>query len=169
VIETGLREGSLRAFLKGKGIPSLLFEGGEALRLSPEAVRVGLRGVYGVMRRLGMLPARKSDEKASDATLFARSTSWVRAPQGGLFIPETDLGKTVQAGTRLGLIADPFGRYETTIHSEVEGLVIGISREAHADEGDALFHLAALPGRSDEAGGLSGPLEEIVEHRDPVE
>jgi len=169
VIETGLREGSLRAFLKGKGIPALLFEGGEAFRISEEAVRVGLRGVYGVMRRLGMLPSLKSDEKASAATLFARSTSWVRAPQGGLFIPETDLGKAVQAGTRLGTIADPFGRYETTIHSEVEGLVIGISREAHADEGDALFHLASLPGRSEKSDAETGPIEEIVEHRDPVE
>ena len=44
-------------------------------------------------------------------------------------------------------------------------LVIGVSREAHADEGDALFHLASLPGRSEEAG----PHDEIVEHRDPVE
>ena len=95
----------------------------------PEIVMMGedlgvKGGVYGVTRRLGMLPSLKSDEKASAATLFARSTSWVRAPQGGLFIPETDLGKAVQAGTRLGTIADPFGRYETTIHSEVEGLVI---------------------------------------------
>ncbi len=72
----------------------------------------------------------------------------MRAPQGGLVIPETDLGKRVTPGTRLGTIADPFGRYETVIHSEVEGLVIGISREAHADEGDALFisRIARWPG-----------------------
>lgn len=167
VIETGLREGSLRAHLKGKEIPSLLFEGGEAFRLCPEAIRCGLRGILGVMRFLGMLPALKSDARASSATLFARSTTWVRAPQGGLVIPETDLGKRVTPGARLGTIADPFGRYETVIHSEVEGLVIGISREAHADEGDALFHLASLPGGSDGDRGAEF-IDEIVEHRDPV-
>lgn len=164
VIETGLREGSLRAYLKTKSIPTLLFEGGEAYRLCPEAVRCGLRGILGVMRRLGMLPPLKSDAKAAAETLFARSTTWVRAPQGGLLIPETDLGKRVRPGSRLGTIVDPFGRYETAILSEVEGMVIGISREGHTDEGDALFHLAGLPGETrDEAGG-----EEIVEHRDPV-
>jgi predicted deacylase len=168
VIETGLREGSLRAHLKAKGIPSLLFEGGEAFRIDAEAIRCGLRGILGVMRCLGMLPPQKSDGKAAAATLFARSTGWVRAPQGGLVIPETDLGKRVTPGARLGTIADPFGRHETVIHSEVEGLVIGISREAHADEGDALFHLAGLPVGSDEERNEGVP-DEIVEHRDPVE
>ena len=98
VIETGLREGSLRAFLKSKDIPSLLFEGGEAFRISKEAVRVGLRGVCGVMRRLGMLPSLKSDEKASAATLFARSTSWVRAPRGDFSSPRPILARRCKPG-----------------------------------------------------------------------
>ena len=163
VIETGLREGSLRHLLRGRDIPSLLFEGGEANRLSAEAVRIGLRGVFGVMRRLGMSPTLASDEKVRAATRFAKATTWVRAPQGGLVVPETDLGKTVQPGTRLGVIADPFGRYETVVHSESEGLVVGISREAHADEGDALFHLAT---RFEETLPSEAAPDGLVEHHD---
>jgi len=169
VIETGLREGSLRAHLKSKEIPALLFEGGEAYRLCPEAIQCGLRGVLGVMRRLGMLPSLKSDESTAAATLFARSTTWVRAPQGGLLISETDLGHRIQPGSRLGTVVDPFGRYETVIHSEVEGMVIGIRREGHTDEGDALFHLARLPVGRPDVAVEEEILEEIVEHRDPVE
>ena len=165
VIETGLREGSLRHHLRSVGIPALLFEGGEAFRLPPDAVRCGLAGVYGVLQRLEMLPQAKTSAKTRPKTVFARSTTWVRAPQGGLVIPETELGKTVAPGSRLGVIADPFGRYETSIHSEVEGMVIGITREGHADEGDALFHLATLHDADQEFGRS----DFIVEHRDPVD
>jgi predicted deacylase len=167
IIETGLREGSLRHHLRSRGIPSLLFEGGEAFRLPADAVRIGLRGVLGVMRRLGMIPARIGGKPAPTAPLFARSTRWVRAPQGGLVLYETDLGKVVAPGTRLGVVADPFGRHETVVHSEVSGLVIGISREGHADEGDALFHLATLS--EGEGEDEDRPWERVAEARDPIE
>ncbi len=167
IIETGLREGSLRHHLRSLGIPALLFEGGEALRLPADAVRIGLRGVLGVMRHLGMLPSRPGGPTSPKRNVLARSTTWVRAPQGGLVIPETDLGDTVRPGTRLGVIADPFGRHETVIHSEVEGLVIGITREGHADEGDALFHIASLADPDHDVG--PGGEDLVVERRDPVE
>lgn len=167
VIETGLREGSLRHHLRSKGIPSLLFEGGEAFRLPADAVRIGLRGVYGAMRRLGMLRTGTVPSAERRPPLFARSTTWVRAPQGGIVLVDTDLGKEVSPGTRLGLVADPFGRHETVIHSEVSGIVVGISREGHADEGDALFHIATLAEEGPETS--IRPWEWIVEHRDPLE
>lgn len=167
VIETGLREGSLRHYLRGKGIPTLLFEGGEAFRISADAVRYGMRGVYAVMRHLGMLPASRSQREPSRNTVFSSATTWVRAPQGGLVIPLTDLGKAIVPGTKLGLIADPFGRYETVVHSEHTGIVIGITREGHADEGDALFHIATISDVEKDGAIGESEKELLEEHTDP--
>lgn len=141
VIETSLRDGSLRAHYYRKGIPSILFEAGEALRIDPAAVRYGHRGIFSVMRHLGMLPPEKKTSRKT-RTVVAQGTTWVRAPRGGLFTPRTDLGKAIVVGDVLGIVADPFGRHETPIESNVEGVVIGINREGTADEGDALFHVA---------------------------
>jgi len=168
VIETGLREGSLRHYLRNAGIPTLLFEGGEALRISSDAVRYGLRGVYSVMRHLGMLPRPRKVIEPVTRTVFSSSTTWVRAPQGGLVIPLTDLGKAIIPGSRLGFIADPFGRHETVIHSEFEGIVIGITREGHADEGDALFHIATTTNPERAQEHLQRNDEMLEEHTDTL-
>ena len=168
VIETGLREGSLRFHLRSLGIPTLLFEGGEALRISSDAVRYGLRGVYSVMRHLGMLPKQRKVTEPVTKTVFSNHTTWVRAHQGGLVIPLIDLGKAIVPGTKLGLIADPFGRHETIIHSEFEGIVIGITREGHADEGDALFHIATTPNPQRAEAHIQRSDEILEEHTDPL-
>jgi predicted deacylase len=168
VIETGLREGSLRHYLRSRGLPTLLFEGGEALRLPADSVRYGLRGIHSVLRHLHMLPALRKSVEPAPKMVFSNSTTWVRAPQGGLVIPLTDLGKAIKPGTKLGVIADPFGRNETYIVSEYKGIVIGITREGHADEGDALFHIATTPHPERAEANIQRTDEILEEHTDPL-
>ena len=45
IIDASLRDGSLRQAVRERGVPILLFEGGEALRIDEPVVRAGLRGV----------------------------------------------------------------------------------------------------------------------------
>lgn len=144
IMESGVREGSLRYHFTKKGVPSLLYEAGEAFRLDAAPVKYGLRGVISVMRHLGMLPPSRSKAEPKTKTVIASGTSWVRAPQGGLFTPFVDLGKAVTPGMKLGLVGDPFGRHETPVTCNMEGVVIGLNREATTDEGDALFHIATF-------------------------
>jgi len=169
IFETSNREGSLRSLFGSLGIPSLLFEGGEAYRLDASAVRFGLRGIVSAMQFLGMLPTPKRGHPPKSTTLLATGTSWLRAPQGGLFTPFVDLGNAVAPGTKLGLLGDPFGRHETPIVCEQEGIVIGMTREASADEGDALFHLATVsnPQRAQAHILRSGEL--LEEHTAPLQ
>ncbi|NNE93379.1 MAG: succinylglutamate desuccinylase/aspartoacylase family protein [Verrucomicrobiales bacterium] len=143
VIEAGLRDQSLRASYYRNAKPSILYEAGEARRLDSSAVRYGFRGIISVMRFLEMLPTEKKPSIQKSKTVFSPSTSWIRASSGGIFTPLARLGKAVPSGGILGIVADPFGRHETKIKSAADGVVIGISREATVDEGDALFHVAA--------------------------
>ena len=56
ILHANLRDGSMRQTVLEHGVPVLLYEAGEALRLDERSVRIGLRGVVSVMRGLGMLP-----------------------------------------------------------------------------------------------------------------
>ena len=149
IIETPLRAGSLREILYSHAKPSLLYEAGEAGRLDSASIRYGVRGILSVMRFLGMLPREKraADPQAvrRGRAVVSKLTSWSRAPQGGIFNPVVDLGKAVTPGTLLGTVSEPFGKREIEVTSRVEGIVIGISRDATVDEGSGLFHIAVSP------------------------
>lgn len=54
MIHANTRDGSLRQAASSRGIPILLYEGGEALRFDDYAIDVGIRGIFRVMKVLGM-------------------------------------------------------------------------------------------------------------------
>ncbi|MDH3347993.1 MAG: succinylglutamate desuccinylase/aspartoacylase family protein, partial [Desulfobulbaceae bacterium] len=58
ILDSRLRDNSLRATVTDLGIPMLLYEGGEGLRFNESAIRVGLKGILAVMREIGMLPKK---------------------------------------------------------------------------------------------------------------
>jgi hypothetical protein len=58
ILNSNLRDGSLRQAGVEAGIPMLLYEAGEALRFDEFGIRVGVKGVLAVMRSLGMLTSR---------------------------------------------------------------------------------------------------------------
>lgn len=55
LLHSTLRDGSLREATRERKIPTLLFEGGEALRFNEKVIKSGLRGVLSVMREIRML------------------------------------------------------------------------------------------------------------------
>ena len=54
VINSNIRDGSLRACASERGMPVLIYEAGEALRFDETCIRAGMRGVLNVMRHIGM-------------------------------------------------------------------------------------------------------------------
>ena len=111
LLNTTLRDGSLRQSAAELGIPTLLYEAGEALRFDEISIRAGVKGVVRVMRELGMLPkTRRTARRAKP--VVARSSSWIRAPGSGILRPMAPLGSAVSKGGLLGVIADPFRAQE---------------------------------------------------------
>jgi len=153
VIDSRLRDGSLREAVREKGIPVLLYEGGEALRFSELAIGVGLRVIVAIMRDIGLLPARRLGRTPPEP-LVARANSWVRAPVSGILPRMAELGTRVAAGDVLATIADPFGEVEEEVHSTVSGVVIGRLNLPMVHRGDALFNIAHLDAAKAEPGAL---------------
>lgn len=143
LINAEVRTGSVREVATRRGIPLLVYEGGEALRFDEESIRAGLRGVVGVMRALEMLPANPARRpRPAGETVIARSTSWLRAPTGGILRTVLPLGSHVRKGEVLGVISDPFGEREVALRAPAHGIVIGCLNLPLVNEGDAVFHIA---------------------------
>ncbi len=148
VINANIRDGSLRQSAYEKNIPMLLYEAGEALRISQSAVRVGVSGILSVMRQISMLPARpqKTEKRPLPRKRVghqvARGSFWVRAPVSGIVRAKKGLGELISKGDLLALISDPSGRVQDRVVAKDEGIVVGMITMPLVNKGDAMYHIA---------------------------
>jgi predicted deacylase len=149
IVHSGLREGSLREAAGARGVPVIVYEAGEGLRVDEFSVSVGMRGVLGVMAHLGMI--RRGRRKDRAEPVLSTSSRWVRAEESGLFRPYKQIGDEVAGGEVIGIIADPYGERQTELKAGFSGIVIGRANIPAVNQGDALFHIAKVsdPGRLD--------------------
>lgn len=160
IVHSSLRAGSLRAAAGEKGVPVIVYEGGEGLRVDELSVNVGMRGVLRVLAHLGML--RRLRERDAAEPVVSTSSRWVRAEESGLFRPFLDIGDHVKAGDRIGLIADPYGEREIEIRASCSGMIIGRANIPAVNQGDALFHIAEV----ENASGIGEHYETLERHLD---
>jgi len=146
IINSTVRDGSLREYAAENGFQILVYEAGEALRYDEMSIRAGLRGVKRVMRHVGMLPRTKVSK--ADTPVIADSTAWVRAPESGVVSHKVELGETVVDGQELAIVSDPLGEAQEKVRAPFDGIVIGRSTLPLAHEGEALFHIAAFKSLS---------------------
>ncbi len=150
ILNSNIRDGSLREASAELGLPMLLYEAGEALRFEEVSIRAGVRGIKNVLRELDMLPPSRRKRKATKPVV-ARSSNWVRAHFSGVFRTLVELGAHVEKDKLLGVISDPFGEVEYEVKAVFEGIVIGRTNLPLVNEGDALFHLARFRAVADVA------------------
>ena len=155
VLVSPLRDGSLRQSALERGVKVLVFEGGEALRFEEQAIRAGVLGILRVMRHLGMIEAEAPPRPASP--VISRSSTWVRAPEGGIFRCAARLGEHVKRGATAGIVSDPLGRNETPVVASDDGILIGMTNLPVANRGDALLHIARVKARR-RSGQAQAPL-----------
>jgi predicted deacylase len=142
VVDSSIRDGSLRDCAAERGLPMLVYEAGEALRFDEVSIKAGVSGIIKVMRYIGMLNPSKSTRHIDP--VVADNTSWVRAPASGIVTQKVALGARVREGQRLAVVAEPLGDGEEIVEAPFAGIVIGRSNLPVAHEGDALFNVAAF-------------------------
>lgn len=142
LINSSLRDGSLRAAAGEIGVSMLLYEAGEALRLDEVSIRAGVAGITSVMRALGMLRPSRSSNKKPSVPFVARSGRWTRSPESGRLRLDVALGARVKKGDILGFIDDPKEGFVCEIRAANNGIVIGRLELPIVHEGDAVYHVA---------------------------
>lgn len=160
IVHSGLREGSLRQAAGAKGVPVIVYEAGEGLRVDEMSVTLGMRGVLRVMAHLGMI--RRSRDLRRPEPVLSTSSRWVRAEESGLFRAFREIGAHVMAGEVIGSIADPFGRHQTELRASITGIVIGRANIPAINQGDALFHIAKVEDPS-KVGEHFDRLEQLLD------
>lgn len=166
VLDSRLRDGSLREAAGAKGIHTLIYEAGEALRFDELSIRLGVAGIISVMRELDMV--RSKPRRARPAKpVVADSSHWVRAPEGGILRSATRLGQRIGAGELLGRVSDPFGTHEVPVTAPHAGIVIGRNSLPLVNEGDALFHIARMERPGEAYAAMEAIAEPFRDHPPP--
>lgn len=144
IIESPLRDGSLRDLAQKNGVEMLLMEAGEALRFDRLSIETGVEGVTRVLAHLGMIEA---DDGLSAVGIPARANKsvWVRAPRGGVAQMVRESGAPVRQGDVLARVGGLFGEDVQEMVSPLDGIIIGHATLPVVHQGDALFHIAAIP------------------------
>lgn len=161
VLDSNIRDGSLRQAAFEKGIPTLLFEGGEALRYDQKVILSGVKGILSVMKSIGMIENNKVSLKKKE-TFVAESSHWVRAPHSGSLQTKKKLGVFVDKGQLLGILSNPFGIETVEVRSHKKGIIVGLSMLPLVNRGDALFHIATF-------GDSRGVEERVEAYEDDLE
>lgn len=143
IIESPLREGSLRALARAAGVSMLLMETGEALRFDRFSIDTGVSGVLRVLAHLEMIEA---DDGLGEVGVPARSNRsvWARSPRGGVTHRARKSGDAVRKGDLLAAVSGMFGEDPVELLSPIDGIVIGHATLPVVHQGDALFHIAAV-------------------------
>lgn len=142
VNQIGIR-GSLRREATQAGIPTILFEAGEAGRFSKRVSAAGLRGVLSVLAEMKMLPARAAAKRAP-FQVIVRESEWIRAEKGGILDLNIRPGDLIYKGDVIGEILNPFGRTVTQIRAPGTGIIIGITTQPITVPGTGIAHVARL-------------------------
>ncbi|MBX9785718.1 MAG: succinylglutamate desuccinylase/aspartoacylase family protein [Alphaproteobacteria bacterium] len=144
ILKAKLRDGSLREASESLQIPTVVFEGGEALRFNKFAIRVAKNGILRVMAHLDMIDKTKF-KAIKTPSLLSPASRWVRSPNTGILHTMCDLGHKVIKGDILGKIGDSLGLAHTNIVANFDGVVVGRTQLPFVFQGDAIFNVAWVP------------------------
>ncbi len=144
--------GSFRKQALKLGIPVVVFEGGESLRLDEFAIATGRLGILNILNSLHMLagsPDRHAGDCRADQSISNSHGSsielstkhWIRAPTAGLFTSDINNGSAVSKGQLLGTIGDAYGHASIKVKAPHDGYVLSINHFPMINSGDALISL----------------------------
>jgi predicted deacylase len=119
------------------GVPAVVYEGGESMRIDEACVEQGILGVRRVMHHLDMLD---DGVTTADAVHLDRAT-WVRARSSGLHRAFVRTGDMVDKGDVVGTITDPFDTFRADVKAPCAGYVITVNHQAVVSQGDALLRI----------------------------
>lgn len=148
LLNSTMRDGSLRQAAVECGTRILLYEAGEALRFDELSIRAGTKGILNILSYLGMIKTPTPIQQHNP--FVAYSSAWLRADSSGIVSTLKKLGDLVAPGTVLAEIGDPFGGVISELRTDRAGIIIGKQNIPLVQEGDAMFHIAYF-GKSGDA------------------
>lgn len=130
---------TLRSAATRAGCPTVLLEAGEPMKIEPDMVNIGARGVRNVLKHLGMLPG-EPEQPPYQTT--ARKTMWVRSPAGGLLRYHIAPGSVIEKGDPLVHVDNFLTGKSRKIQSPSDGIILSMPIMPAVKPGDPICHIA---------------------------
>ena len=124
-----------------RGKPALTTETGGLGRVDDESVALVRRGVFGLLRHLGM---RADGPAPVGSAVWIERNEVLRAGSTGIFYAEVERGHTVAKGARLGHITDFHGRTLENIVAPFDGEILYVVATPPVSKGEPV---AMIGGR----------------------
>jgi hypothetical protein len=118
----------------------LLFEGGKTNNIEELVVEEGINGVKRLMGHLGMR-SFKIDISKDRVPVVLSESKWMRAPNSGMFQSLVKNGARVLKGEVIGMVTDPYGKFERKVKASSTGYIICLNESPVVYKGDAIFHI----------------------------
>ena len=138
IIQKPLIAKSLRKVAHDMGIPILVFEAGEALRLDGYAIEKGKNGMLRLLNHLNII---ENSPTIMHSMVHIKKSSWIRADHSGLFVWTKKSGSFVTMGEPIGFYRDSDGLKQRRVYARKSGYIIGHNNAPVVNQGDALFHV----------------------------
>ncbi|MBD3638625.1 MAG: succinylglutamate desuccinylase/aspartoacylase family protein [Crocinitomicaceae bacterium] len=137
MIKGGLVNRSLRKTAHKMGIPMVVFEGGESLRMDEFSIEAGLQGIQRVLVARKMVIGEAIEAKS----ILIEDGTWLRASKSGMFKCLKQAGDVIKKGDVLGTISGPYGNFEVKVKARKDGIIYGHNNQPVVNRGSALFHI----------------------------
>ena len=135
--------GTLRREATTAGIPTVLLEAGETMRIEPGMVSYALGRVMSVLAGLGMVEGEPAKPKFQ---AVIKKNFWIRADFGGILHFHVSAGDVVRKGQRIATQTNVIGDELAEVRSSSDGFVIGMTTAPTVLPGDPICHLAVPRG-----------------------
>ena len=124
--------------LAERGIPAFGVEIGEGGRIDAEDVERGLRGLYNLLRHIGMVPGKA---EPLGRRLVIRTMDVIRCTRGGLLHLRVGLNDEVSAGQVVATVVNTFGETVEEVRAPRPGPVVRISTVPIVSTGERVVQL----------------------------
>jgi predicted deacylase len=138
IIKSKLIPNSLRKECNRRGLPMLVFEGGESLRLDQNSIKIGMDGIKNILGYNKMLDKPKFKKNRS---IIISKAHWIRATFSGIFESIVVAGQYVNKGEKLGVISTPYDNTIKILKARKNGFIYGLNNNPVVNQGDALVHI----------------------------
>jgi len=136
--------GSFRREATRAGCPTIILEAGEAWKVEPSVLEIGVQGIRNVLIHLGMF-----DGEATTPPYQAmiRKTRWLRANAGGILKFHVRPGDFVEPKQIIATNYSILGEEQNTVYSDNWGVVLGMATLPTVKPGEPICHVAILSDR----------------------
>ena len=142
ILDQPMIANSFRKIASDHYVKTIVYEGGESVRLNGPAIDCGKQGVLNVLSHLGLISLPETIYFSNQNIIKITDSYWQRASKSGIFIWSKCAPAFITKGEQLGTIKDPYGYNVTPVLSKYSGYIIGHNNASVVNQGDALFHIA---------------------------